>query len=96
MYCTNCGNLITQDNDNYCNHCNHYNNLIDTDKSSILGMLIAIFAPGIGIILYFLLRENKPKLAKSFKIGVILILIFLLLALIFPFLIYLFIFLSLS
>ena len=48
----------------------------NNDKKSLLASFISFFIPTIGIILYFLKRRKEPNLAKSFRTGVKVRLIF--------------------
>lgn len=88
MKCTNCGNELL--NSNICSNCGHSNNIVNNtnynnsfvsnsllvDKSSVLAGFIGFFFSTAGVVLYFLLRRSKPLLAKSFKTGVIVNIVF--------------------
>lgn len=62
MYCKFCGKYIGQQY--YCNHCFNYIN----DNNNILWRLIGFLFPLLGLILFVLWKENKPKTSLNILI----------------------------
>lgn len=67
MYCRNCGKNIDE-SDRYCINCgtrfNNNNKEMD-DNSSVGFAILGFFIPIVGLILYLVYEEKKPKRAKS-------------------------------
>lgn len=69
MYCKNCGRTV-DDTSSYCNNCGaRIDNKPDADVSednSNLGFaILGFFIPIVGLILFLIYEEKKPKRAKS-------------------------------
>lgn len=69
MYCGNCGNVV-DGNASYCNHCGAKLNFVQQqkvsdDNSSIGFAILGFFIPIVGLILFLVYEDTKPKRAKS-------------------------------
>lgn len=66
MYCKNCGHYI-DDSATYCNNCGtKFDNNNGTDDHSSFGFaVLGFFIPIVGLILFLIYEEKKPKRAKS-------------------------------
>ena len=69
MYCKNCGRTV-DDTSSYCNNCgaridNKSNAIISEDSSSFGFAILGFFIPILGLILFLIYEEKKPKRAKS-------------------------------
>lgn len=66
MYCKNCGHYI-DDSATYCNNCGtKFDNNNGTDDHSSFGFAVfGFFIPIVGLILFLIYEEKKPKRAKS-------------------------------
>ena len=66
MYCKNCGHYI-DDSATYCNNCGtKFDNNNGTDDHSSFGFaVLGFFIPLVGLILFLIYEEKKPKRAKS-------------------------------
>ncbi len=72
MHCKNWGHEITDDNISFCPKCG--NRIIIEkiyDPGSIGWMILALFFPIIGLILYYEWHEEKPNNAKMALYGAI-------------------------
>ena len=75
MYCKYCG-YKTNDNDKFCANCGKFinvnNNQIQTNDTGSFGWaVLGFFIPIIGLILFLVWRNTKPKSAKMAGIGAI-------------------------
>lgn len=69
MYCKNCGRLV-DDTSSYCNNCgaridNKPNADASEDSLSLGFAIFGFFIPIVGLILFLIYEEKKPKRAKS-------------------------------
>lgn len=70
MYCKNCGKEIG--NSRYCPYCgaeNGTNVPPSTDAGSVGWAFLGFFVPIVGLVLFLLWREEKPKSAKMAGVG---------------------------
>lgn len=67
MKCYNCKNEIN-DNEKFCHNCGKKVGLSD-DKGSGWYLVLALFFPLIGIILYIIYHKDKPNTGKKLLIG---------------------------
>lgn len=67
MKCYNCG-IELNNNENYCHNCGKKVGIPD-DKGSGWYLVLALFFPLIGIILYIINSKNKPNTSKKLLIG---------------------------
>lgn len=73
MYCKNCGKQIDQ-NAVICIHCgvqqqNFNGNAVNNDSGSIGYSLLGCCIPVVGLILFLVWKDEKPKSAKAAGIG---------------------------
>ncbi|HPO53701.1 MAG: zinc ribbon domain-containing protein [Clostridiales bacterium] len=75
-YCTNCGTLIN-DEDLYCRHCGYKvsGEKAARDTGNPLWGLLGFFFPIVGLILFLVWRDDRPKDSKSAGIGALVSLI---------------------
>ena len=69
MYCKNCGRPV-DDTSSYCNNCgaridNKPNADVSEDNSNLGFAIFGFFIPIVGLILFLIYEEKKPKRAKS-------------------------------
>lgn len=69
MYCKNCGRIV-DDTSSYCNNCgaridNKPNADASEDSLSLGFAIFGFFIPIVGLILFLIYKEKKPKRAKS-------------------------------
>lgn len=69
MYCKNCGRIV-DDTSSYCNNCgaridNKSSTNVSKDSSSFTFAILGFFIPIVGLILFLIYEEKKPKRAKS-------------------------------
>lgn len=69
MYCKNCGRTV-DDTSSYCNNCgaridNKPNADVSEDNSNLGFAILGFFIPIVGLILFLIYEEKKPKRAKS-------------------------------
>lgn len=69
MYCKNCGRTV-DDTSSYCNNCgaridNKPNADVSKDNSNLGFAIFGFFIPIVGLILFLIYEEKKPKRAKS-------------------------------
>ena len=69
MYCKNCGRSV-DDTSSYCNNCgaridNKPNADVSEDNSNSGFAILGFFIPIVGLILFLIYEEKKPKRAKS-------------------------------
>lgn len=69
MYCKNCGRTV-DDTSSYCNNCgaridNKPNADVSEDSLSLGFAILGFFIPIVGLILFLIYEEKKPKRAKS-------------------------------
>lgn len=69
MYCKNCGRSV-DDTSSYCNNCgaridNKPNADVSEDSLSLGFAILGFFIPIVGLILFLIYEEKKPKRAKS-------------------------------
>lgn len=69
MYCKNCGRTV-DDTSSYCNNCgaridNKPNADASEDNSNLGFAILGFFIPIVGLILFLIYEEKKPKRAKS-------------------------------
>lgn len=69
MYCKNCGRPV-DDTSSYCNNCgaridNKPNADVSEDNSNLGFAILGFFIPIVGLILFLIYEEKKPKRAKS-------------------------------
>lgn len=69
MYCKNCGRSV-DDTSSYCNNCgaridNKPNADVSEDNSNLGLAILGFFIPIVGLILFLIYEEKKPKRAKS-------------------------------
>lgn len=69
MYCKNCGRIV-DDTSSYCNNCgaridNKPNADASEDSLSLGFAILGFFIPIVGLILFLIYEEKKPKRAKS-------------------------------
>ncbi|WP_449077503.1 zinc-ribbon domain-containing protein [Ruminococcus sp.] len=69
MYCKNCGRIV-DDTSSYCNNCgaridNKPNADVSEDNSNLGFAILGFFIPIVGLILFLIYEEKKPKRAKS-------------------------------
>lgn len=69
MYCKNCGRTV-DDTSSYCNNCgaridNKPNADASEDSLSLGFAIFGFFIPIVGLILFLIYEEKKPKRAKS-------------------------------
>lgn len=69
MYCKNCGRTV-DDTSSYCNNCgaridNKPNADVSEDNSNSGFAILGFFIPIVGLILFLIYEEKKPKRAKS-------------------------------
>lgn len=69
MYCKNCGRSV-DDTSSYCNNCgaridNKLNADVSEDNSNLGFAILGFFIPIVGLILFLIYEEKKPKRAKS-------------------------------
>lgn len=69
MYCKNCGRSV-DDTSSYCNNCgaridNKPNADVSEDNSNLGFAIFGFFIPIVGLILFLIYEEKKPKRAKS-------------------------------
>lgn len=69
MYCKNCGRIV-DDTSSYCNNCgaridNKPNADVSEDSLSLGFAIFGFFIPIVGLILFLIYEEKKPKRAKS-------------------------------
>ena len=69
MYCKNCGRTV-DDTSSYCNNCgaridNKPNADASEDRLSLGFAILGFFIPIVGLILFLIYEEKKPKRAKS-------------------------------
>ena len=69
MYCKNCGRIV-DDTSSYCNNCgaridDKFNAIVSEDSSSFGFAILGFFIPILGLILFLIYEEKKPKRAKS-------------------------------
>ena len=69
MYCKNCGQMLAE-NSEYCTYCgtrvyNTQTSNINDDKPSLGFAVLSFFMPIVGLILFLVYRNDKPKKAKS-------------------------------
>lgn len=69
MYCKNCGRIV-DDTSSYCNNCgaridNKPNADASEDSLSLGFAIFGFFIPIVGLILFLIYEEKKPKRAKS-------------------------------
>lgn len=69
MYCKNCGRIV-DDTSSYCNNCgaridNKPNADASEDSLSLGFAIFGFFIPFVGLILFLIYEEKKPKRAKS-------------------------------
>lgn len=69
MYCKNCGRPV-DDTSSYCNNCgaridNKPNADVSEDNSNFGFAILGFFIPIVGLILFLIYEEKKPKRAKS-------------------------------
>ena len=69
MYCKNCGRTV-DDTSSYCNNCgaridNKPNADVSEDSLSLGFAIFGFFIPIVGLILFLIYEEKKPKRAKS-------------------------------
>ena len=69
MYCKNCGRSV-DDTSSYCNNCgaridNKPNADVSEDNSNLGFAILGFFIPIVGLILFLIYEEKKPKRAKS-------------------------------
>lgn len=69
MYCKNCGRTV-DDTSSYCNNCgaridNKPNADVSEDNSNLGFAIFGFFIPIVGLILFLIYEEKKPKRAKS-------------------------------
>lgn len=69
MYCKNCGRSV-DDTSSYCNNCgaridNKPNAYVSEDNSNLGFAIFGFFIPIVGLILFLIYEEKKPKRAKS-------------------------------
>lgn len=69
MYCKNCGRTV-DDTSSYCNNCgaridNKPNADVSEDNSNLGFAILWFFIPIVGLILFLIYEEKKPKRAKS-------------------------------
>lgn len=69
MYCKNCGRIV-DDTSSYCNNCgaridNKPNADASEDSLSLEFAIFGFFIPIVGLILFLIYEEKKPKRAKS-------------------------------
>ena len=69
MYCKNCGRSV-DDTSSYCNNCgaridNKPNADVSEDNSNLGFAILEFFIPIVGLILFLIYEEKKPKRAKS-------------------------------
>lgn len=70
-YCRNCGAEI-DDNAVICVHCGAAQNIKpagEEDAYSVLWALLGFFIPIVGLILYLVWRDTKPKSSKAAGLG---------------------------
>ena len=75
MYCKNCGQQI-EDNAKWCTSCGASQDVEavaekPADKGGFLWGLLGCCIPLVGLILFLVWKDNKPKTAKSAGIGAI-------------------------
>ncbi|GFZ31947.1 hypothetical protein CSC2_24730 [Clostridium zeae] len=63
MFCSNCGNEIN-DNADVCIHCGVSVSKKNKDNPSHLAGAVSCCFPIVGLILYFLWKDDKPKSSK--------------------------------
>ena len=68
MFCKECGRQ-TDNSNNICDECIKRIGNNFEDKGGFKYGFLAFLFPIAGIVLYYMLREKEPNLAKSFKIG---------------------------
>ena len=96
MYCKNCGKLITEENFKYCNSFgtqlnNNQNQMISDDNSAFGFGVLGFFIPLVGLILFLVYENRKPKRARyagkgaliGFITGIVLVIILVILFFIF-------------
>lgn len=69
MYCKNCGRTV-DDTSSYCNNCgaridNKPNADVSEDNSNLGFAIFGFFIPIVGLIIFLIYEEKKPKRAKS-------------------------------
>lgn len=69
MYCKNCGRTV-DDTSSYCNNCgaridNKPNADVSEDNSNLGFAILGFFIPIVGLIIFLIYEEKKPKRAKS-------------------------------
>ena len=69
-FCKNCGNQI-DDNVSFCPHCGATQETKPavTDKGGFLWGLLGFCIPIVGLILFLVWKDSKPKTAKAVGIG---------------------------
>ena len=73
MFCTNCGAKLLDDNVDVCLSCGKQvkkTTQINQKEGSNIGFgILGFFIPLVGLILFFVWNDTKPKQAKSAGIG---------------------------
>ena len=68
-YCFNCGKEVS-DNAEYCMNCGvALSKPVGEDKGGFLWGLLGFFVPIVGLILFLIWKDQKPKTAKTAGIG---------------------------
>ena len=68
MYCKNCGKEIDDDAD-VCIYCGRKQNSNQNDNGGIGWGLLGFCIPIVGLVLYLVWKDEKPKTAKSAGLG---------------------------
>lgn len=68
MYCSNCGEKIDK-NASICPHCGVAQKLVISDNGGFGWGLLGCCIPIVGLILFLVWKDQKPKTAKAAGIG---------------------------
>ena len=68
MYCKNCGKMV-DDTASYCDNCGtridkNFMTNVSEDSSSVWFAVLGFFVPIVGLILFLIYEDKKPKRAK--------------------------------
>lgn len=63
--CQNCGNLVNE----YAEYCHVCGQKMEQESfgSALLGVLLTLSQPALGIIAYLLLKEKRPRMCQAIK-----------------------------
>lgn len=67
-FCQKCGSQI-DDNANICSHCGAEQPAVSNDTGGIGWGLLGCCIPVVGLVLFLVWRDSKPKTAKAVGIG---------------------------